>query len=303
VEGRYNSEESKRIIYGIFTTPINAIGGSAICAYQMSDILRVFEGSFKHQESINSNWLPVPEDKVPQPRPGQCVRDSRILQDKNVNFIKTHSLMEEAVPALFGKPVLVRVSLQYRFTAITVEQQVKTINNQYLDVLYIGTGESRLFTLDFFTSCCDRRRRESLEGGQHTQRGHGEGDRHLRKYGPAPRRRRQTTETGSRVREDRRRRKRRSEAHNLEPLLHCHGMQVRCRRCCGNRRVRCDFCSECVELQDPHCAWDAKQNACVSIDVVTSYRFLIQDVVRGDKSKCWSSQTGPSRESPASCCL
>ena len=78
---------------------------------------------------------------VPQPRPGQCVRDSRILPDKNVNFIKTHSLMEEAVPAFFGKPVLVRVSLQYRFTAITVDPQVKTTNNKYVDVLYIGTGE------------------------------------------------------------------------------------------------------------------------------------------------------------------
>lgn len=45
-------------------------------------------------------------------------------------------------------------------------------------------------------------------------------------------------------------------------------------------------------LQDPHCAWDAKQNLCVSIDAVTSYRFLIQDVIRGDDDKCWSPQTG-----------
>lgn len=141
VEGRYQSEEPNQIIYGILTTPTNAIGGSAICVYKMDDILRVFEGSFKHQESINSNWLPVPENMVPHPRPGQCVRDSRILPEKNVNFIKTHSLMEEAVPALFGKPILVRVSLQYRFTSITVDPQVKTSSNQYFDILYVGTGE------------------------------------------------------------------------------------------------------------------------------------------------------------------
>lgn len=51
------------------------------------------------------------------------------------------------------------------------------------------------------------------------------------------------------------------------------------------------FCSDCIQLQDPHCAWDAKQNSCVSVDDVTSYRFLIQDVLRGDSSKCWSSQS------------
>jgi semaphorin 6 len=256
VEGRYNSEESKRIIYGIFTTPINAIGGSAICAYQMSDILRVFEGSFKHQESINSNWLPVPEDKVPQPRPGQCVRDSRILQDKNVNFIKTHSLMEEAVPALFGKPVLVRVSLQYRFTAITVEQQVKTINNQYLDVLYIGTDDGKVLKA---VNIPNADTAKAIVISENTVLPHGAAVKQLKLapgYG-------KIVVVGK-------------DEVRLTTLNHCSTVTG---------------CSECVELQDPHCAWDAKQNACVSIDVVTSYRFLIQDVVRGDKSKCWSSQT------------
>lgn len=55
---------------------------------KMDDILRVFEGSFKHQESINSNWLPVPEHAVPHPRPGQCVRDSRILPEKTLILLK-----------------------------------------------------------------------------------------------------------------------------------------------------------------------------------------------------------------------
>lgn len=58
--------------------------------------------------------------------------------------------MEEAVPALFGKPILVRVSLQYRFTSITVDPQVKTSNNQYFDILYVGTGEFRRFRVEHF---------------------------------------------------------------------------------------------------------------------------------------------------------
>lgn len=57
-------EDDVEIIYGTLTTPSNAIGGSAICAYSMRDILAAFEGTFKHQETMNSNWLPIPEDKV-----------------------------------------------------------------------------------------------------------------------------------------------------------------------------------------------------------------------------------------------
>lgn len=144
IEGKYGSDLSQQIIYGTLTTPTNAIGGSAICAYSLKDILDVFEGSFKHQDNINANWLPLPKEKVPQPRPGQCVQDSRVLPENNVNFVKTHSLMEEAVPALFGRPLLIRVSIHYRFTTIAVDPQVPTVNDEVFDVLYVGTDNGRV---------------------------------------------------------------------------------------------------------------------------------------------------------------
>lgn len=77
---------------------------------------------------------------MPEPRPDRCVSDSRVLPENTVNFVKSHSLMEEAVPTLFGQPILVRVSLQYRFTAIVVDPQVQTANEEKYDVLYVGTG-------------------------------------------------------------------------------------------------------------------------------------------------------------------
>lgn len=49
--------------------------------------------------------------------------------------------MENAVPNLFGKPILIRVSLQYRFTAIAVHPQVETVNDEHFDVIYVGTGK------------------------------------------------------------------------------------------------------------------------------------------------------------------
>lgn len=144
IEGKYSSILKRKIIYGILTTPTNAIGGSAICAYSIQDILNVFDGSFKHQENINANWLPLDKEKVPEPRPGRCVVDSRVLPENNVNFVKTHSLMEEAVPALFGKPLLIRVSIHYRFTAIAVDPQVPTVNDERFDIIYVGTDNGKV---------------------------------------------------------------------------------------------------------------------------------------------------------------
>ena len=64
MEGTYEGGATTKIIYGVFTTPENAIGGNAICAFQISDVLDTFEGPFKEQETANSNWLPVRDMKV-----------------------------------------------------------------------------------------------------------------------------------------------------------------------------------------------------------------------------------------------
>jgi hypothetical protein len=42
-EGEYLGQPT-RLVYAVFTTPENAIGGNAICAFQISDILRAFQG-------------------------------------------------------------------------------------------------------------------------------------------------------------------------------------------------------------------------------------------------------------------
>ena len=67
VEGSYDGGSKTKIIYGAFSTPENAIGGNAICAFQISDVLDTFEGPFKEQETANSNWLPVRDMKVRAP--------------------------------------------------------------------------------------------------------------------------------------------------------------------------------------------------------------------------------------------
>ena len=133
VEGSYNDGQKTKIIYGVFTTPENAIGGNAICAFQISDVLDTFEGPFKEQETANSNWLPVRDMKVkleencpsvqiqckfiilkvPDPRPGRCSQDSQKLPESSLRFIQDHSIMDKAVPAYFGgSPLFIRANIE-----------------------------------------------------------------------------------------------------------------------------------------------------------------------------------------------
>ncbi|XP_076465872.1 semaphorin-2A-like [Babylonia areolata] len=89
--------------YGLFTTNINGLTASAICAFTLSDLNKAFWGPFKGQESKNSNWLPIPEVEVPNPRPGNCTKQ---LSMQAVNFIsRSELLMDKAVSQQFGRPL------------------------------------------------------------------------------------------------------------------------------------------------------------------------------------------------------
>lgn len=64
------------IVYGVFNTPVNAISGSAVCMFNISDVISTFMGSFKDQEAMDSNWLPVKKVRV---RVWTTVRDDELL--------------------------------------------------------------------------------------------------------------------------------------------------------------------------------------------------------------------------------
>ncbi|XP_045482702.1 semaphorin-1A-like [Harmonia axyridis] len=257
INGSYGSGGTKNIIYGTLTTPNNAIGGSAICVYNMDDIISAFQGSFKHQEDLNSNWLPLSNSQVPKPRPGECVPNSRTLSERNVNFIKTHSLMEEAVPVYFGRPILIRVSLQYRFTVISVDPQVQTTDNEAFDILYIGTDDGRVLKV---VNIPNEEAAKAVVISENNVLPHGTPIKQIK-----------LTPDGGKIIVVGR------DEIRLVDLNQCKNV---------------DTCSACVDLQDPHCGWDAKQKACVPLNTVTLRRYIIQDVRQGDKSKCsWTPPT------------
>merc|ERR1712241_705625 len=116
----YKIPNDDTTFFAVFTTNLNGLMGSAVCTFHLDDVTKAFEGKFKEQESSTSAWLPVASSKVPEPRPGSCVEDTRELPDRVLNFMRTHPLMDEDVGNQGQAPVFYKRDVI--FTNIVVDK-------------------------------------------------------------------------------------------------------------------------------------------------------------------------------------
>uniref|UniRef100_A0A3Q1BHK2 Sema domain-containing protein n=1 Tax=Amphiprion ocellaris TaxID=80972 RepID=A0A3Q1BHK2_AMPOC len=131
-------------VVGVFTTQMNSIPGSAVCAFSMADIEKVFWGRFKEQKTPDSVWTPFPEEKLPKPRPGCCAghgpaasfKSSVEFPDDTLQFIKSHPLMDTAVPSIGDEPWFTKTRVRYRMTALAVDNEAGPHMNY--TVVFIG---------------------------------------------------------------------------------------------------------------------------------------------------------------------
>ncbi|XP_072551831.1 semaphorin-6D isoform X3 [Salminus brasiliensis] len=132
-------------VVGVFTTQLNSIPGSAVCAFSMPDIEKAFHGRFKEQKTPDSVWTPFPEEKLPKPRPGCCAghgsaesyKSSIEFPDETLQFIKSHPLMDTAVPSIGDEPWFTKTRVRYRLTALAVDNAAGPFKNY--TVVFIGS--------------------------------------------------------------------------------------------------------------------------------------------------------------------
>uniref|UniRef100_A0A8D3C997 Sema domain-containing protein n=1 Tax=Scophthalmus maximus TaxID=52904 RepID=A0A8D3C997_SCOMX len=137
-------------VVGVFTTQANSIPGSAVCAFYMDDIEKVFNGKFKEQRTSDSSWTPVPADQVPRPRPGVCAGDgpaadyksSVHFPDETLTFIKSYPLMDEAVPSVNDRPCFTRTSSRSKLTQIVVDVSAGPFKDR--TVMFLGSDDGRV---------------------------------------------------------------------------------------------------------------------------------------------------------------
>ncbi|CAN9503397.1 unnamed protein product [Ophioblennius macclurei] len=141
------------IFYATFTPQSDSSGLSAVCAYRVSDISKVFaEGKYKDPVTVETSfvkWVMYNGD-VPVPRPGACIdnkaREAGInqtldLPDKTLQFIKARPLMDQAIQPIGEKPLLVRRGPT--FTRIIVNE-VQAADGEKYNVMFIGTEEGTM---------------------------------------------------------------------------------------------------------------------------------------------------------------
>jgi len=147
IQNVYKVPDDDTKFYAVFTTTQNGLVGSAVCTFDINSVEKAFNGKFKEQATSTSAWLPVASSKVPDPRPGSCVKDTRELPDRVLNFMRSHPLMNEQVnqdgsePAFFKRDVL--------FTHIVVD---KVTTGEYgdekeLTVFYVGTSTGQVYKI------------------------------------------------------------------------------------------------------------------------------------------------------------
>ncbi|XP_024884788.1 semaphorin-1A-like isoform X2 [Temnothorax curvispinosus] len=270
ISGQYGGT-SAQLIYGTFTTPVNSISGSAVCAFSLQDIADTFSGNFKEQSALNSNWLPVQDTKVPDPRPGQCTNDSRTLPDLTLNFINTHSLMDESVPSFFGQPIVIRTSFHYRFTQIAVDPQVKTPGGKTYDVLFIGTDNGKVI------------KAVNAESADSHQKVSPVVIEEIQAFPPTVPVRGIKVVRASQAGDG-------LEDGRLVVIADSQVQALRLHRCYSDRILSC---SECVALQDPYCAWDKVENKCRALvgPAATDASRFLQSVATGMHASCPASKS------------
>ncbi|XP_075048133.1 semaphorin-6C isoform X2 [Mixophyes fleayi] len=137
-------------VIGVFGTQANSITGSGVCAFYMEDIERVFNGKFKEQKTTESAWTPIPEEKVPTPRPGCCAgsgsaaayKTSNEFPDETLAFTKSFPLLDEAVPSITETPWFTKTTSRYKFTQIAADTSAGPYGNY--TVLFLGSEDGKV---------------------------------------------------------------------------------------------------------------------------------------------------------------
>uniref|UniRef100_A0A3Q2Q764 Semaphorin-3C n=1 Tax=Fundulus heteroclitus TaxID=8078 RepID=A0A3Q2Q764_FUNHE len=134
------------LVFGVFTSTSSVFKGSAVCVYNMADILTVFNGPFAHREGPNFQWVAF-QGRIPYPRPGTCpggaftpdIHTTKEFPDEVVNFVRNHPVMFNAIYPVGRRPLVVRTGADYKYTSVAVDQVIAADGNY--QVLFLGTDK------------------------------------------------------------------------------------------------------------------------------------------------------------------
>ncbi|ELK29347.1 Semaphorin-5B [Myotis davidii] len=126
------------LIYGVFTTNVNSIAASAVCAFNLSAISQAFNGPFRYQENPRAAWLPI-ANPIPNFQCGTLseVGPNENLTERSLQDAQRLFLMSEAVQPVTPEPCVTQDSVRFSHLVVDLVQAKDTLYH----VLYIGTDD------------------------------------------------------------------------------------------------------------------------------------------------------------------
>ncbi|XP_034857106.1 semaphorin-4F isoform X4 [Mirounga angustirostris] len=243
------------IFYGIFSSQWEGAAISAVCAFRPQDIRTVLSGPFRELKHDCNRGLPVMDNDVPQPRPGECITNNMKLQqfgsslslpDRVLTFIRDHPLMDRPVFPTDDHPLLVTTDTAY---LRVVAHRVTSLSGKEYDVLYLGTEDGHLH-------------RAVRIGAQLSVL------EDLALFpGPQP-----------------------VESMKLYQSWLLVGSRTEVTQVSTANCGRLQSCSECILAQDPVCAWSFRLDACVAH--AGEHGGLVQDIESADVSSLCPKEPG-----------
>ncbi|XP_027878483.1 semaphorin-5B isoform X2 [Xiphophorus couchianus] len=124
------------LIYGIFTTNVNSIAASSVCAFNLSAITQTFNGPFRSQENPRSTWLPTPNPihnfqcgTINDKGPNEGLTE-RSLQDAQRLYLMNDVVQPESVD-----PLVMQDDVRFSNLVVDIVQGMDTL----FHVMYIST--------------------------------------------------------------------------------------------------------------------------------------------------------------------
>ncbi|XP_026563705.1 semaphorin-5B [Pseudonaja textilis] len=229
------------LIYGVFTTNVNSIAASAVCAFNLSAITQAFNGPFRYQENPRSAWLPT-INPIPNFQCGILNDDGpnenlteRILQDAQRLF-----LMNDVVQPVSVDPYVTQDNIRFSKLVVDIVQGKDTLYH----VMYIGTEHGTI--LKALSTTNKSLRSCYLEEMQILPTSQKEPIQSL-----------QILHSG----------------RSLFVGLNNGVLKIPLERCSMYRTE-----GECLGSRDPYCGWDKKQKRCTTIEDSSNMSLWSQNI-------------------------
>lgn len=156
--------------------------------------------------------------------------------------------MESTISAVYHKPIFTRVSLNYRFSAITIDPQIRSMDGKFYDIIFVGTDDGRVIKF------------VNILSGDNTENVLPVVISEIQVLQPGTPVTQLTisTKTGTVI-----------------VVGTGHVVAVPLNQC--NRITRC---RDCIRFQDPYCIWDIKNKECTTVSWKKSLETndFIQDI-------------------------